>query len=59
MKAVQNNPRTYRRREAAAPKGHKVITASQKKKAFSEFISGKVSDELYIDLRPKPTSPKR
>jgi hypothetical protein len=59
MKVVKNNPKTYRRREAAAPKSHKVISDTQKKKAFAEFIDGRVSNELYIDLRPNPTLSKR
>lgn len=59
MKAVRNNPKTYRRRETTAPKSHKVISGAQKKKAFAEFTDGEVSNELYIELRPKPTYSKR
>lgn len=56
---VQNNPKTYRRRETAAPKSHKAISDIQKKKSFTDFIDGKVSNELYIEFRSKPTSSKR
>lgn len=59
MKAIQHNSKTYRRREIAAPKSHKVISGAQKKRAFAEFIDGKVSNELYIELRPRATSSKR
>ena len=59
MKVVRNNPKTYRRRETAAPKSHKVISRAQKKKAFAEFTDGKVSNELYIEVRSKPTYSKR
>ena len=59
MKVVKNNPKTYRRRETAAPNSHKVISEAQKKKALSDFTNGRVSNGLYIELRPNIPSSKR
>ena len=58
MKTVQNNPKTYRRRETTAPKSHEIISDAKKKKAFAEFVGGRVSNELYIELCPRPKSSK-
>lgn len=59
MKTVRNNPKTYKRREVTAPKTHRVISDAQKEKTFAEFVDGKISKDLYIELLPKSPSSRR